>query len=187
MKEILKENFALISVILLPVILGTVFYISVSYQKSQFVPPNYKLVFASSYNHHQDRPYQLVIKNQKLYVSYTPKEKNNYYRIPNLYVFDAENGSSEKIKLPPVKDKENGFDVIVKDLENERIIEKEESPDGYKVERTYHNRGLMNEIFSGGYRSRDRHILTKDSNYLSIEKSNHYNIEVIGWIAKDKE
>lgn len=187
MKEILKENFALIAVILLPIVLGTIFYISVSIQKSQFEPPNYKLVFTDLATQNSSLPYQLIVKDQKLYASYTPREKNQYYRIPNLYIYDAQTDSSERVNLPKVEDKTKGFEVIVDQLKNEVIIDKQTSPDGYIIERTHYNRGLMNELFSAGSRNRNNHILTKDGNYTSIPNSNHYNINVIGWISNEPE
>ncbi|MDX1483934.1 MAG: hypothetical protein R3229_05575 [Alphaproteobacteria bacterium] len=192
MKQFLKNNYALVVGVTLPLALIAVFFLAGRATVISVAAPQFDAVFAANYypNAANNR-YRIGIDDGKLYIRLRPERKgvrHGYTREPVIYVFDHDTLRARKIDI----DFENVVEGRVADpeldaLNRRRIISDPVSPDGYSFERnTRSGGGLFSGVF--GWRShRSPFVLRKGVRAIPIRGSqamNIYSSQFIGWVAK---
>jgi len=195
----IKNNFALVLGITLPVLLMVGFMVAANMPGLVGDPPKYDFVFAISDNydggnHNIPVTVKLTVgKDGTLRAQYTrtPVQPNTYtYNLwKKLYVYEAATRKVRELPFPYPADmdkitgtKEEVVDAT-KDL---KLDTTQESPDGYSLSYDgYSSGGLVNEMFVGSrYSSEPR--LRKGNSSVPLTANDtrpfyYSNVEFIGW------
>lgn len=189
MQKFLKENFALIIGVSLPLILIAIFFIASRAPQEFADDPLYSLVFATNYNPNwSNYPWRIEIEDNQLRIRHSENvdQKRHYYNKPQIYVFDHEIKQADLLDI----DYEiiiDGYvgDPALKKFNNKIFITKQTSPDGYRLEYDYNSssRGLMGEIFGFGRRYRNSYVLKKNSYTIPLKTPHRvHQAHFIAWI-----
>ena len=189
MQTFLKENFALVIGISLPLILIAVFFVASRTPLEVADDPLYSLVFATNYNPNwSEHPWRIEIIDNQLRIRHRVKADQNrhYYNKPQIYVFDHKTKRADLLDI----DYENVIDGYVddsalKNLNSNTFITEQTSPDGYRLEYDYNSssRGLMGEIFGFGRRYRNSYILKKNSHTIPLKTPHRvHQAHFIAWL-----
>ena len=186
MKNFIKENFALVVGISLPLLLIAFFFVA-SRAPQEFIDnPLYDVIFATNYNMNWvDNPWNIDIKNNKLKIYYNENKKRNYSK-PQIYIFNHKTLQANLVDI----DFDNIVDGVVIDSEideisKNKLLTEAQSPDGYRLEYHYGHsgRGLIGELFSYRSRYRNRYALIKESRVIPLKaQHNIYQAHFIAWI-----
>ena len=186
MKTFIKENFALVIGISLPILLIIFFFIA-SRAPQELVPdPQYNVIFASNYNTNwTGKPWIIDVKQGKLRIRHKEKESRSYNK-PQIYVFNHQTLQANLVDI----DFENIVDGVVSDPELDKLNKHKlntnaQSPDGYRLEYHYGHsgRGLIGELFAYRSRHRNRYALIKESRVIPLKaQHNIYQAHFIAWI-----
>ncbi len=190
MTRFLRENYALVAGIALPLILIAVFFFAGRASVMGIDDPQYDAVFATNYAPRAtNNAYALSTDRGKLVIRPLPEPNDGRYRNrvpPEIYRFDHRTGRARQIDI----DFRNVVDGRVADPDLEALNEKglitdAVAPDGYEFEYSGSGgRGLFSEIF-GGSRYRSRYVLRKGARRVPIiGPRNYYAAHFIGWVKK---
>lgn len=188
MKSFFKENLVLVAGVALPLLLTIIFFVATNIGKTTIALPKHELIFVAeeAYN----SPYQIIVRNKRLHLTYTKPNKDNNYRkgnTPSLYVYDPITAESSEIELPAIGLQDGDTDVIIPALASKTVSSLKESPDGYQF--SYVSRGggnLMTEVFGGGYSSRSGQVLHKGPQRIDVPHADHYRASFVGWVIKNQ-
>ena len=190
MKTFLKENFALVVGISLPILLIVFFFIA-SRAPQELVPdPKYSVIFAANYNvNWTGRPWVIEVKNNKIRIRHKETENRGYSK-PQIYIFNHQTLKANLVDI----DFDNIVDGVVSDhqldlLNKNKFITNAQSPDGYRLEYHYGHsgRGLIGELFAYRSRHRNRYALIKDSRVIPLKaQHNIYQAHFIAWIDHEQ-
>jgi len=190
----IKQNFALVLGIALPVLLVAGFMLMAAVPKTLGPPPEYPLIFSVQKYQHNTGPYNVdyVVKKGKLYARLSARQDNYGHYQHELFRFDGKTQSLKKIdpELPDSLEGEKQREVPLKEFENLYISKDSRSPDGYTLENGgYRSRGIAGEIFGGGsgrYDSRLRHEKGHAYKIPEYAGTSFYgNLEFIGWVTPE--
>ena len=193
MQKFLKENFALVIGVCLPLILIAFFFLASRAPRELADDPKYSVVFATNYNPNwTDHLWRIEIENDKLRIRHNAKadKDRHYYNKPQIYVFDHKVLQANLLDF----DYENITDGYVTDstldeFNANRFIIKQTSPDGYRLEYDYNssNRGLMGEIFGFGRRYRNSYVLKKGTYAIPLKTPHRvHQAHFIAWIDNEQ-
>lgn len=194
-RKFFKDNFVIISGIILPVLLVVFLFISTEVTRSLESAPEYSVIYSSkklyihNYKHSIDENGNLstcLVPPLNNY-NYNFKENDGivffiYHPITNKfekYDIDSPTEYDDKLKCIPLK--------LPKELRNLKIIDNNISPDGYRLEKSYnYSNGILN-IFTPSYRNNDL-LLIKNRNRVKIYNSelHPYRVNFIGWVDKNQ-
>lgn len=187
----IKQNFALVLGIALPVLLVGGFMLMAALPQRQGPPPEYAMLFSITKYENDASGYNIdfIVKNGKAHARLTERTNNYGHNKRELFRFDGKTGSIQKIDvtLPDDLGEEKKIDLPLEEFKDVTINTDSKSPDGYSLENSgYRSRGVTGMFFGGGsgrYESRLRH----DKGYavkIPDYSGNYYynNIEFIGWI-----
>lgn len=191
----IKQNFALVLGIALPVLLVAGFMMMAAAPQSKGPAPQYALLFTVQEGHGGNIDYNVdyVVKEDRLYARLTARRENDYSRSYNeLYRFDGKSGSVKKITpdLPESIGDEKQRDIEVAAFSGTRLSADSKSPDGFTLENgRYRSRGITGVFFGGshGYQNVLRH--EKGYAYKVPEYAGTYSyshLKFIGWIISEK-
>ncbi|MDP2205813.1 MAG: hypothetical protein Q8K65_05845 [Alphaproteobacteria bacterium] len=192
----IKQNFALVLGIALPVLLVGGFMLMAALPQKQGTPPEYTLLFSATKYQNNASGYNVdyVVKSGKVYARLTERKDNysNYQR--ELFRFDGKTGSVQKIEptLPDDLGEEKKLDVELEEFKNITLDTSSKSPDGYSLENSgYRSRGITGMVFGGGS-GRYETILRHEKGYvvkLPEYSGSHYygNLDFIGWVIPKKQ
>lgn len=193
MTKLLKDNYALVAGVLLPLVLIVVFFVAGNARVSSVPDPQFDAVFAVNYSDQSaNNRYKIGLDDGKLHVRVrqAPEGRAQQNRKdPIIYVFDHKSQHARKIDI----DFDNVASGKVADpdlgiLNRSRIDSSIVSPDGYRFE--YRRRGgggLFSNIFGARHRNRDRsnYALVKDGRMVPVVGSDAiWTAHFIGWIEK---
>jgi len=190
-QNFLKENFALIIGLGLPVILVISFLLARYLPQHNDEPPNYELVFSvMRYDNHSPFHIDFIVKDQKLYMKLMNKKEHEGANVRELFIYNGQKESTRKIhySLPDhLINLQN--EILVKEFSPYVIDTNSKSPDGYELEpASYRSRGLLGELF-GSNASKHLHRVKKTggrsfpiSDYGS--EFSYGNLSFIGWITQ---
>ncbi len=189
MQKFIKENFALIVGVSLPLILIAVFFIASRAPQELTDDPLYSVVFATNYNPNwSEHPWRIEIEDDQLQIRHREKidQNRHYYNKPQIYVFDHKSKQADLLDI----DYENivdGYvvDSVLEKFNTNNFIAKQTSPDGYRLEYDYSSssRGLMGEIFGFGRRYRNSYVLKKNSHTIPLKTPHRvHQAHFIAWI-----
>ncbi len=194
-QNFLKENFALIIGLGLPVVLVIGFFFA-RYLPQQYSdePPSYELVFSvMRYDNYSPFHVDFIVKDQKLYMKLINKKEHEGANVRELFIYNGQKGSTRKIhySLPDhLVNLQN--EILVKELSAYVIDTNSKSPDGYELEpASYRSRGLLGELFgsnTGKYFYRVKKAGGKSfpiSDYGS--EFSYGNLSFIGWIIQSNQ
>lgn len=200
-KNFIKENFALIIGLTLPVLLMFGFMIAANLPQAAADPPKYDLVFAvTEYpNVSGGIPVavRLVVKDGVLKADYTrnvPATPNSYpYNSwKKLYLYEAKTQKVKELTFgyPSDMDKIEGTrEDTVDATKNLKLDTTLQSPDGYELTTDgYDHYGFFNEIFwGGGYTNQP--VLKKGNARVKLATGDgrtsfsYTNPEFVGWVV----
>lgn len=187
--NLLRNNFALIIGLCLPVLLVLSFLFASHWQQTNAAPPQYELVFSvMRYDYQSPVHVDFDVKNQTLYARLTPKKEHEGGNVSDLFVYDARKGSVRKVGYlpPPPSDQSIDFqrEIPVEALRGSIIDTNSKAPDGYAFESgRYRSRGLLGEIF-GGRHSANRVTKAGGGSFVIPDYGDGYGgIRFIGWIV----
>ena len=193
-QNFLKENFALIIGLGLPVILVLSFLFARYLPQQNDEPPNYELVFSTMrYDTHSPFHIDFVVKDQKLYMKLMDKKEHESVNTRELFIYNAQKQSTRKIhySLPDhFINLQN--EILIKEFSPYVIDTNSKSPDGYELEpASYRSRGLLGELF-GSNAGKHSHRVKKPggrgfpiSDYGS--EFSYSNFSFIGWIIQSDQ
>lgn len=191
MTGFLKNNYALVAGILLPLLLVAAFFMIGEARLSTAPDPQHDAVFAKNYTDRSaNSRYKIGLDDGKLYIRVRPppaEKPARHQREPVLFVFDHTNRQARKIDID--------FDNVVKGkvvdpdldtLNKNRISSTVLSPDGYKFEYLRRGRGgLIREIFGSRRRHRSNYALVKQGRMIPVVGTEPiWTAHFIGWIEK---
>ena len=192
MMKRLKENYALIAGVLLPLALIAVFFVAGNMRLSTVPDPMYDAVFATNYSERSvNNPYKIGLDGGKILIRFRqPREGKalQHLRDPIIYVFDHANPEARKVDI----DFGNivGGQVVdpdLDDLNKRKISSSSLSPDGYRFSFRPRNGGggLIRGLFGGSNRLRSNYALVKDGRVIPVVGPEAlWNAHFIGWIEK---
>lgn len=201
MNSFLKENWALLVALTLPLVFAAFFMITKSVQGITVAPPAYDfLIKKTNYNGNLD----FVVINGKLNAQFTYPVLHNDTPLmldntPELYRISAKNMAAERmhVDLPadanyPPKGKQGTKINLPVGAEQDRLLEPSSvSPDGFELESTYYGQGgnLMTEIFAANRRNSAYSLaLVKSGNSFPIRGlKDNYGFEIVGWVVQDND
>ncbi len=185
MKQSIKENIVLIAGVALPLLVGLVFYVSTKISVMGIAPPQTSVVYASGLNDYNGNPWDVTVRDGKLYAVYVPVKDNIGGRAPVIYRFDPVTKNVQTFRVPPLEkdDLKKRAEFEVTGLGDITLLKDEVSPDGFTFSRMDRGNGsFMSEIFGG--RGRAGFVLKKNAYKVPVpETSNAYDIEFVGWDA----
>lgn len=196
-QNFLKENFALIVGISLPVLLVLLFSLATVVPRYFVDPPKYNLIFSINSPDYSRNPRlngQLLInvENKKLRARFlvNKKKEATYFNLTHLYLFEAATGNIHEIpiNLPP-SNINSDRELPIPETENFTIETNTIAPDGYEYRApSYESGGLMGELIVGGRHSRTPSI-AKGSYTIKIPPTGQgsyysygYDLHFIGWV-----
>lgn len=190
MSRFLRENYALVAGIVLPLVLIAVFFAAGRLSVMDIADPQYDAVFAVNYSPRAvNNPFVLTTDGGKLIIRRTapPDERRFRNRAdPVLYLFDHRTNRARRIDI----DFANVIGGRVSDpdlaaLNKTGLITDPVAPDGYAFEYNASGRhGLFAEMF-GGRRHRSRYVLRNGARTIPIAgPENFYAAHFIGWVKK---
>lgn len=149
-KNFLRENFALIIGLGLPVILVISFYLARNLPQSNDAPPNYELILSvMRYDNQSPVHIDFFVKEQKLYMKITNRKEHENATVRELFIYNGQKESIRKVHytLPDhLISLQNEF--LVKEFDQYFIDNNSKSPDGFELEpASYRSRGLFGELF----------------------------------------
>jgi hypothetical protein len=192
----IKQNFALVLGIALPVLLVAGFMLMAILPQAQGKPPEYEVLFSATKYQNNAGGYNVdyVVKGGNVYARLTERKDNygNYQR--ELFRFDGNTGSIQKIEpvLPDDLGEEKKLDVELEEFKNVTIDTASKSPDGFSLENGgYRSRGITGAVFGGSggrYETRLRHEKGYTVKIPEYAGSHYYgNIDFIGWVTPQKQ
>lgn len=192
MTRFLKDNYALVAGILLPLVLIAVFFVAGNVQVSNVADPQHDAVFAINYSDRSTNyRYRIGLDDGKLHIRIRQRPDGKAWphrQDPIIYVFDHETRHARKIDID-FEHVENGkvvdpdLDILNKSRINSKIV----SPDGYKFEhrRNRGGGGLMREIFGSRRHNRSNYALVKEGRAVPVVGSETiWTAHFLGWIEK---
>ncbi|MDE1151118.1 MAG: hypothetical protein PW788_01155 [Micavibrio sp.] len=196
--KFIKDNFALVLGIALPVLLMVGFMVAANMPTLTGEPPKYDFVFSIADTNYGNNQIPIAVKltvakGGELRAQYTktPPAQNgyNYNAWKKLYVYEA---ASHKVRelpfpYPADMDKMTGTtEEPVDATKGMKLDTTQESPDGYSLSYDgYSSGGLVNDVFMGSrYNSEPR--LRKGNSSVPLRANDsapfyYHNIEFIGW------
>lgn len=200
MNAFLKENWALLVALALPLLCAAFFMITKSSQGLNTAPPAHDfLIKKTNYSGNLD----FVVMNGKLSAQFTYPVLHDDKPVlldntPELYRISAKTMAAERVHfdLPadanyPPKGKQGTKINLPVGAEQDRLFEPSSvSPDGFELESTYSGQGgnLMTEIFAANRRHDYTLALTKSGRSFPIRGlKDNYGYEIIGWVTPDND
>jgi len=192
----IKQNFALVLGIALPVLLVAGFMLTAALPQRQGPPPQYDLLFSITKYQNNASGYNVeyVVKSGKVYARLTERKDNYNHYERELFRFNGKTGSIQKIAptLPDDIGEEKKLDVEIEEFKNITLDTASKSPDGYSLESSgYRSRGITGMVFGGGsgrYETRLRHEKGYAVKLPEYGGSYYYgNIDFIGWVIPQKQ
>jgi len=192
MTKLLKDNYALVAGVVLPLVLIVVFFVVGNARVSSVPDPQYDAVFAINYSDRStNNRYKIGLDDGMLYIRARslPDEKTLSNRtLPTIFVFDHTTRHARKIDIDFEHiEKGKVVDPDLDILNKSRIRSDIVSSDGYKFEyrRGLGGGGLIGEIFGSRRRNRSNYALVKDGRMVPVVGSEPFwNAHFIGWIGK---
>lgn len=198
MNSFLKENFALIIAIALPLVFALFFMATKQIGNVNVEPPQHDFILKKSqYNN----VLNIKIIDGRIRADFTYPVLHNNTPVTldpfSLYLVDAQTLIAEPLYLDLPDDAQNPaqvkqgttIEIPLGSLSERRYSGAGISPDGFELDSTYHHDGnLMTEIFSAG-RNYDYNLaLHKDGARFDIKGLNdHYGYEIAAWIIESEE
>lgn len=190
MKQFLKDNFALVAAIALPLLLALIFMISTLFTRVTVADPQHDFLIATNY-YDNNSVFIFSVVREKLVVSYRPqvKHENGYYtptNVPRLWRVHVPDMKVEEIALQEPASKRAG-DITIPGATDIRIQNIQPGPDGYLYSDNYSYSGnIMTELFASG-RSRSVSGIVKDGRMIKIRvpvaAGWEYNTRFLGWVT----
>lgn len=190
MSRFLRENYALVAGIVLPLILIAVFFAAGRISVMGIAEPQYDAVFAVNYQPQATtKPFVISVDDGKLVIRRTAPPDDRRFRnlaAPEIYVFDHRSKRARRIDI----DFGNAGDGTVTDpdldaLNAKGLITDTTAPDGYEFHFSGSNgHGFFAEMF-GGRRYRSRYVLRNGARRVPITGPRvFYSTHFIGWVKK---
>lgn len=191
MKNFFKENFALVTGIVLPLALVLMFMFAGEVNKIDIEPPQYSGIFATRYNQNvNNAPFSISTDNGKLVIRKNDIEEKKYKpQPPELYAFDYKTMRARKIDIDFTNVKDGiVVDPDIDELNKHKIIAGNIAPDGYEFEYIYRSsHGIFGDIFGFDRSRRNYYTLTKDGSKTPIHTPQRlYSAKFIGWMSNDE-
>ena len=188
-KQFIKENFALVLGISLPLLLVVLFWVATIIPKMMVEPPTHDLIFVANHygqNAHPNGTLRFGVEDGKLRAVFW--EDNEKYRpYPNLYYFDVETESTHEITVVIPADVENAQTVEIPEAAQYVLSNKTLSPDGYKFDNSY--RGHHGFLFL--YSNSQCHAkIEKNGRVMKIPSTgtrHSGNAQFLGWVIEGGE
>ena len=192
MTKLLKDNYALVAGILLPLVLILVFFVVGNARVSTVPDPKFDAIFAINYSDRSaNNRYRIGLDDGKLYIrTRSPPEgkRRSNRKFPAIFVFDHTTRHARKIDIDFEHiEKGRVIDPDLDTLNKSRIRSNAVSSDGYKFEYRRHRGrgGLVGEIFRSRSRSRSNYALVKDGRSVPVVGTEPFwNAHFLGWIEK---
>lgn len=190
MSRFLRENYALLAGVALPLILIAIFFVAGRASVMGIADPQYDAVFAVNYTPRATgNPFTIGTDKGKVVIRARPPRKDGRFRnltAPTLYVFDHRTKRAREIDI----DFDNVVDGEVRDpdltaLNQKGLITDALAPDGYEFHYTGSgDYGLFSSIF-GGRRHRSRYVLKNGARRIPVTGPRaFYTAHFIGWVKK---
>lgn len=191
MKRFIRENYALVAGITLPLALMLVFLIAGKMAEVTVADPVYDAIFIGDYYEGPDNPYTVAIEDGKLVIHVKPVDSKIPYRppAPRLYRFDHTTKTSSPVAID-FTSVENG---VVKDADLDALNTKKLStdvlsPDGYRFEYFYRSNGggIAGEFFSFGrnYHGSDYALMKKPRAVPLKPDQPVYQAKFLAWVLQ---
>ncbi|MFW5432625.1 MAG: hypothetical protein ACKE5M_05015 [Methylophilaceae bacterium] len=191
MKKFIKDNLVLVLGLTLPLLLIVLFFFAAILPKMLSEPPQYEMLFASTYYQYKDKTDYILdfsVKNKQVVVKPKSKqdEKHGSERTERLFVYD---GKSQVIREITIDSSQliEGVETPLAEVNNMVIDSSAISPDGYTLDGSrYGGRGLINGLFGGGSRSHYRLVKGSVSYKLPTNQPHYYynQLTFLGWVVK---
>ena len=202
MKQLLKDNLAIVAAIALPLMLVVVFAISRTVTNRLVADPQYDFLIATNFYGGTNEAFYFDVVQERLKISYSfPTQVNGVYQngnIARLWRVRVPAMTVEAISLvPPPRgaDTQDGtrIPIQIPGVSDLHVLSTQPSPDGYSFQQSYdyYNGNLMREVFGTGGRREPLSAIVKDGRAVPVrnlegEPYSAYNTHFIGWIAKDQ-
>lgn len=190
MKQFIRENYALVAGIALPLILMVLFLVAGKTAEMTVAPPQHDVLFVGDYYYGNSNSMYLVrVENNKLVIRVNPPQNPNDPRPqpPRLWRYDHVTGTSKPLPI----DFSNVKDGVVADpyletLNQSKLSDTPISPDGYTLEQHRGgNGGLPGEIFGfgRGYHYDANYTLVKKPRVVPLNPSESiYQAQFLAWV-----
>jgi hypothetical protein len=194
MNAFLKDNFAIVAAIVLPLILALLFALSTLVTRVTVDDPKYDLLIADEY-YSGNSTFALNVVNDRLIISYAPPQKDAngnymYGTKPRLWRVRVPDMKVEQVSLQEPTDKV-ARDIQIPGITDVPVSATQPGPDGYNFTNSYsYGNSLMSEIFDMDRGQRYRVAIYKDGRTVPIrigDGHTYYNMHFIGWITEDKK
>ncbi len=191
MKRFLKENYALIAGVTLPLILMILFFLAGAVSRASVPDPEYDALFVANYYNINNNSYKIRIEDGKLVISYKPADGRgpvgfDYPAKPELYIFDHATLKSRPFVIDYTPSADGRImDSALDNLNKNKMLDSPVSPDGYTFSTDYdYNSGLFSDMFGFG-RNRAAGVLRKDGRNILIKNSPYYyGASFVAWIDR---
>lgn len=187
-KRFIKDNFALIVGISLPLLLVVLFWIATIIPRMTVEPPQHDLIFSVNHYDHNAHPkgaLRFDVEDGRLRGVFW-EDSDNYRRSPRLYFFDVATESTREIAVDIPAEIENGQTVEIPRAAAYTLSNDTLSPDGYMFDNTY--RGHRGFLFYSNCRYHAK--IEKSGRAMKIPSvGNRYfaNASFIGWVIEGGE
>ncbi|MEM6584043.1 MAG: hypothetical protein AAF699_22405 [Pseudomonadota bacterium] len=188
--QLLKENFALVVGVSLPLLLVLVFWIATVIPKMTVADPQYDLLYTADYYDHNtliDGAIQIEIRDGRLHAVFRKTPGFDQHNLPRIYYFDVSTGSTQELSIVIPADVKDGQELEIPEAQGLTLSKKTIAPDGYMFDADYSSRsGFL--FFDSGYRYRG--LIRKDGRAIKIPtQGNQYggNLRFLAWVLENEQ
>jgi hypothetical protein len=195
MRQTLRDNFAIVVGLTLPLVVVLFFVIANRVPRALVEPPRHDLLLLSNTGAYNTRPARIDVhvdggrlRVRAYRLDYTGMPALGAYSgpMPRIYLWSHESGAVREIPLTLPEDAaalENGADIAVPELEGVRLSTELRAPDGYEFRMTGYGGGFFPFFFD---RSSPRPVVTKDGATHEVETPGgepYWGVQFLAWVV----